>query len=115
LTESRTINVQEILRQKMGLDEVISIAGTPSGTTLAIVVADALQSSSLDIQLDFSGIYSMSGSATCAFWLYLGTRVGLDAIGRIGFTHLEPSAMEALKYGLDSARERLGPTHKAAG
>lgn len=115
MTESQTINVREILQQKIGIEEIISISGTPSGTTLAMLTGDALKSSDLDLCLDFSGIYSMSGSAACAFWLYIGSHVGFDTIGRIVFSHLEPSAMEALKYGLESAKERLNPSHRAVG
>ena len=115
MSEPQTINVREILREKIGLEEIISISGTPSGTTLGILTTEALKSSGLDLRLDFSGIYSMSGSAACAFWLYIGTHMGFDSVGRIVFTHLEPSAMEALKYGLESAKERLNPPHKAVG
>ncbi|MCK5114215.1 MAG: hypothetical protein KAR11_05580 [Phycisphaerae bacterium] len=115
MTESQTINVRETLQQKMRVEEIITISGTPSGTALGILTVDALKSSDLDIHLDFDGIYSMSGSAACAFWLYIGTNVGFESIGKIVFSHLEPSAMEALKYGLESAKERLNPPHKAVG
>lgn len=77
------------------------VAGASDGGQLARKLIGACREYEGDVTLDFSGIVSISNSASCAFWTIVLNELSNHVLGRLVFVHCDKPIMRSLEYGLE--------------